>query len=79
MGISVRCLYNGTIEQFRQEMATKPRNNQILKYNGTTNQWVNVDPLIPTPTVSDEGKFLLVNANGEYELTTILNSENIAY
>ena len=34
---------------------------------------------IPTPTQLDSGKLLSVNANGEYELITIVNSENISY
>lgn len=34
---------------------------------------------IPTPTQADSGKLLSVDASGNYELITIVNSENIAY
>ena len=37
------------------------------------------DKPIPTPTQADSGKLLSVDANGDYELITIVNSENIAY
>lgn len=37
------------------------------------------DKPIPTPTQSDSGKLLSVDASGNYELITIVNSENIAY
>jgi len=36
-------------------------------------------PSIPTPTPSDEGKLLSVNSDGEFELVTIVNSENTPY
>ena len=42
--------------------------NKILKTDNQLNlTWVK--PIIPTPTSADAGKILLVNNNGEYELT----------
>lgn len=31
--------------------------------------------VLPMPTAADEGKMLQVNASGQYELVTIVNSE----
>ena len=38
---TVRCVFDGSVAQFRQAMATKPSAGQILKYDG--NHWVNTE------------------------------------
>ena len=49
------------------------------KFKGDGSQLTNLPSAVPTPTAADEGKMLQVNALGQYELVTIVNSELIPY
>ena len=40
---TVRCLYDGTVEEFRQKYANRPSDKQILRYDLENEKWINVD------------------------------------
>ena len=91
MGISVRCLYNGTVAQFRQEMAIKPGTDQILKYDG--NHWVNTaidhDFTFDAETVSTSSATVtfgasqrgthFISAQNDLSITFSVNNESDNY
>lgn len=37
------------------------------------------DSIVPRPTLEDSGKFLTVDENGKYRLTTIDNANNMTF
>jgi len=55
--------------------------NVYISYrnNSWSGKIVDIVNRVPEPTTQDEGKLLSVNANGEYELVTIVNAENVPY
>lgn len=56
-----------------------PSDGQKLVYDSNSQKWINVDDNMPTPTTADSGKFLRVDANGNYILETIQSAEELTY
>lgn len=56
-----------------------PTDGQKLVYDSNSQKWINVDDNMPTPTTADSGKFLRVDANGNYILETIQSAEELTY
>ena len=62
---------------YSKQLKYKPSNGLLVApfFSGDGSLLTNLPSAVPIPTAADEGKMLQVNASGQYELVTIVNSE----
>ena len=62
---------------YNKELSYNPQTGVLSarRFSGDGSLLTNLPSAVPTPTAADEGKMLQVNASGQYELVTIVNSE----